>query len=192
MVKKIGFMYDGETEEIILKSDSFKDYLLQRDIQLIGPVKFNYGKINYYTEHLQNKGAVEIIILKDLEQLSCYSELKNQLNPFGISNIHKVIGVKKMMEAWFLADDDTIRKILRIGASTPFNSNHNPETVNNPYEKICELLKQHSNSQGQKFNKKKPTKTLLAKRFIDNGFTIENASKHPNCPSAKYFIDYLG
>lgn len=30
-----------------------------------------------------------------------------------------------------------------------------------------------------------------AKYIIDNGFSIKNAANHPNCPSAKYFLEKL-
>jgi len=31
-------------------------------------------------------------------------------------------------------------------------------------------------------------RNLHAKYLINEGFSIENVAKHPNCPSAKYFL----
>jgi len=60
MVKKIGFMYDGDRKKLFLNLNSSKDYLLQRDIQLIGPVKLIMGKINYYTDIYKTKVQLKL------------------------------------------------------------------------------------------------------------------------------------
>lgn len=34
-------------------------------------------------------------------------------------------------------------------------------------------------------------KVRTAKKVVKNHFNIENAGSHPNCPSAKYFLDKI-
>ena len=50
-----------------------------------------------------------------------------RIESYGISNIHKVIVVKRMCEAWFLADTDTMKRILKLGQNAAFNSNRAPD-----------------------------------------------------------------
>lgn len=59
-----------------------------------------------------------------------------------------------------------------------------PESESIPYETIRkELLRITGRGYGRS------AKLRFADKFIQSkGFSIENAAKHPNCPSAKYFI----
>ena len=59
--------------------------------------------------------------------------------------------------------------------------------------KIIHLIKQHSianTTKKKKYNGRR-TKVKLAKQFDNNGYTIANSAAHPNCPSARYFIQTL-
>ncbi|MFH2141116.1 MAG: hypothetical protein ABIJ97_01740 [Bacteroidota bacterium] len=185
-VKKIGIIYDGETEEIIFKSATLKDVLGASNIQSVGEYKYQSGKIKIYSESLKNKGAEKIVIVTDMEQLPCYTEVKKRFNANeSLSDIHEIIIVKRMAEAWFIADTKTMKKILRKGSKEKLN--YAPETYNNPYNKLCEIISQNSNNK----EKKRSSKVKLAKQFIDNGFSVVNAANHSKCSSAKYFLKKL-
>ncbi len=185
-------MYDGETEGVLLKSGSFDELLAEYNIRKVGAIKYNQRKVESYTNYLTGKGAQIIIILTDLEQNPCFTKVIERLNGHGLQGIHKVVVVKKMIEAWLLADTSTLKKILKLGQDAPLNSSANPETEDNPYEKITHMINHHSraNTRKKKYDVKY-TKVKLAKQFDDNGYTIANSAAHLNCHSAKYFIQTL-
>jgi hypothetical protein len=185
-IKKVGIIFDGETEEIIFKSADLKNILKAKNLQSVGEFKYQSGKVKTYTSLLQKKGAEKIIIVTDMEQLPCYTSVKERIgNNEELSNIHEIVIVKKMAEAWFIADTETMKKILRKGKKDTLN--YTPESYVDPYEKLCDIISQNSGN-----NKKNRTsKVKLAKRFVENGFSITNSAKHNKCSSAKYFINKL-
>jgi hypothetical protein len=192
MVKRVGFIYDGETEEFILKSPMFHEYIESIGLRIIGAIKYKSGKLSHYSEQLLKKEAERVIILTDMEQAPCFTEVFERYREENLEGYHKIIVVKRMGEAWLLADTNTLKGILRIGRHRPFHENNNPEAETNPCHKINELLLRHTNRTGNKKKAVKFTsKPLLAKKFLDNGFTIEAAVAHPRCMSAKYFDRYL-
>ncbi len=174
---KIGFIYDGETEQVILNSKMFKDFLGKYNFELAGMRKYVGGKIARDTNMLiKRNNAEKVIIIKDLEQLadkeSVLKELKKKEK---ISNNNSLVIVKRMIEAWFLADNETMGRILR-NKIKPFN---NPENEINPHRTLQNKLGRGYQDLG---------KPAIANLFITNGFTIENAAKHSQCHSAKEFI----
>ncbi len=175
---KIGFIYDGETEKVILKSNMFKDLLTKYKFELAGVIKYTGGKIKRDTDMLINrKNAEKVIIIKDLEQLSDEKALLNELKKKEkITDKNILIIVEKMIEAWFLADTTTIRKILKNNKIKEFNS---PENETNPHRTLRNKLGNNYKNLG---------KPAIAKLFIKYGFTIENAAKHKQCHSAKNFL----
>lgn len=183
-IKKIGIIFDGETEEIIFKSAELKNILKAKNLQSVGEFKYQSGKIKTYSDILQKKGAEKIVIVTDMEQLPCYTGVKERVRANeDLSEFHEIIIVKKMAEAWFIADTITMKKILRKGKKDKLN--YTPEGYFDPYEKLCEIITQNSRI------KKRSSKVKLAKQFIDNGFSIINAASHEKCSSAKYFINKL-
>jgi len=50
------------------------------------------------------------------------------------------------------------------------------------------LKKEFIKHTGKGLSKKR---NLHVKYIINNGFSLQNAAKHPNCPSAKYFLKKL-
>ncbi len=192
MVERVGFIYDGETEEIILKSPMFCKYIASIGLRCFGVIKYKSGKLSHYSEQLLRREAERVIILTDMEQSPCFTEVFERYREDKLNEYHKIIVAKKMGEAWLLADTDTLKGILRIGRAIPFNGNNNPESENDPHHKINELLSRHANRTGNKKKAVKFTsKPLLAKKFLDNGFTMEAAIAHPNCRFVKYFDNYL-
>lgn len=192
MVERIGFIYDGETEEVIIKSEMFDNYLASIGLRSVGEFKYKSKKLSAYSDILINKGAEKVIIITDMEQSPCFSEVFERYDEENLNEYHKIIVVKRMGEAWLMADTDTLKGILRIGRHRSFNENNNPEAEIDPHHKINELLSRHTNRAGNKKKAVKFTsKPLLAKKFLDNGFTIEAAVSHPQCMSIKYFDRYL-
>ncbi len=175
---RIGFIYDGETERVILNSKMFKDFLGKYNFELAGMRKYVGGKIARDTNMLIERNKAEkVIIIKDLEQLADEEALLKELKKkedLPDSNILVVV-VKRMIEAWFLADNETVGKILRKNVK-PFN---NPENEINPHKTLQNKLGKQYQDLG---------KPAIAKLFIRHGFTIENAAKHNQCHSAKEFI----
>lgn len=192
MVERVGFIYDGETEEVIIKSEMFDNYLTSIGLRSVGKLKYKSKKIAAYSNILNKKGAEKVIIITDMEQSPCFSEVFEKYHDENLEEYHKIIVAKRMCEAWLLADTDTLKGILRIGRHQAFNENNHPEAETDPHHKINELLSRHANRTGNKKKAVKFTsKPLLAKKFLNNGFTIEAAVAHPQCISVKYFDRYL-
>ncbi len=192
MVERIGFIYDGETEEVIIKSDIFKKYLDSIGLRSVGEFKYKRNKISAYSNILIGKGAERVVILADMEQSPCFLEVLERYGDENLNDYHKIIVAKRMSESWLLADTATLKGILRIGKHRPFNENDNPEAENDPHHKINQMLSRHANRTGNKKKAMKFTsKPILAKKFLDNGFTIEAAVAHPRCTSVQYFDRYL-
>jgi hypothetical protein len=101
---------------------------------------------------------------------------RNEINS---ESVQKVI-VEKTIESWFLADTEALQKV--------FSSDNIivefPEKVKNPFNELKQISK-------EKENRGISDKLIFAARMLNNGFSIENAAKHPNCDSAKYFIKKL-
>ncbi len=180
---KIGIIYDGETEQVIFssKNKKFKELLEEHNFELAGAIKYSGGKIERDTNLLINRNkAKKVIIIKDLEQLATEETLITQLKKKEtITDKNEIFIVKKMTEAWFLSDTDTLKKILRTRNLRPFN---NPEGETNPHRTLKNRL-------GQKY--KDLSKPDIAKLFLKNGFTIKNATEHKQCHSAKAFLKML-
>lgn len=124
---------------------------------------------------MEDQGTEHIIIMVDLDEDSCITETKNNI-VIG-ANHHVVVSVKEF-ENWYLAD--------HIALSSLINRNVDviefPEREEEPVAKIIEL------NNGKGFGGSKPR---LAMKMRSNGFSIEKAANHPNCPSALYFLDKL-
>jgi len=76
------------------------------------------------------------------------------------------------------------KKVLGIPQNENISFGKNPENITKPFDMLKDELKKHG-------NKTLNTKTLLTKKYIGNGFSLEEAAKHSYCKSAKYFIQKL-
>jgi hypothetical protein len=84
------------------------------------------------------------------------------------------------LEAWFLADKDALHSYL--------NSNYLCDEPESHLLPLDELKRLRTKYKDRGINDKK----ILAKQMLNyHGFKIENAAKHKNCPSAKYFLDKI-
>lgn len=185
MVKKVGFIVEGETEMFFIKRNAaFKDFLSSIHVDVVVSIDGNGGEL-HNPEILNRKkllckdaGAEHIFILTDLDEESCYTEKKSKLD---LENVSCTIIAKRAFEAWFLADTETINKVIG-------NGNYYceaPENLTNPFEQIRQLHIEYKNGRGI------GGKPLLAAKMNKNGFNVLNAAQHPNCHSATYFVEKL-
>ncbi len=180
---KVGFICEGDTEKLVIESAKFQELLKQLDIDCVSPVIDAKGNGNLLPENIEpfrtiliKNGAEKIFVLTDLDQDSCITQTRNRITEKESQEI--IVSVKEI-EAWFLADSITMSSLLKENFRA-----EQPEFESDPFYKI-KTLAQEKTSRGT------GTKPKLAKRFIGLGFSIENAANHPNCPSAKYFIEKL-
>lgn len=181
---KVGFICEGDCEKFMLDSEAFQQILVKNNIQFIGAINAagNGNLLPKYLESfrevLKAKGAEKIIIVADLETDPCFTTAKARI---AASPEDVVVIVRKQFEAWILADNNLMQFLTKeLGYSF-----ETPENEQVPFQAIREIV-QLKTGQGVG-----PTKTIFCKRAIRWGFSIENAAKHPNCPSANYFLNQL-
>lgn len=182
---KVGFIVEGDSEMVFMKKNTAFHQLLENlNIEIVAKVDgkggqlFNPRLINGLKKICKDAGAEHIIILTDLDELNSFQEKKDKIDTTDVS---EVVISRKSFEAWFLADTNCIRSAIE-------NNNYYcelPEEIANPFLEIKNLSIQNRNGRGYS------SKPLLSKRMSDLGFNIEIAAQHPNCPSARYFIDKL-
>ncbi len=184
---KVGFLVEGDTEKKIILSDNFKAFCRLNNIEVlpsIFPPKGKRGKdifkdkekIEAFVKILQDNGAEYIFVIRDLEDLPSIIDARNEI---ASDEVKKII-VVKAIESWFLADTKAIASYFEQDSFY----HDSPESVEKPFD----FLKQQSIE-----IKKRgiSDKLIFAGIMLKNGFSIENAANHPNCPSAKYFIKKL-
>ncbi len=183
---KVGFICEGDTERLLISSKNFQKLLKKLKLVCVHPIINAEGNSNLlphniekHRENLKKKKADKVIILTDLDDNKDFSSIKERIKP--IENEIIIISVKQI-EAWFLADSETMSEFCK----TPFFFEF-PENEIIAYETIRkELFRLTERGYGRN------AKIKFADNFINKqGFSIENAAKHPNCPSAKYFIHKL-
>lgn len=177
---KLGFIVEGDTEKIILQSDAFQDYLRKLELNFIEKV-VNVGGadkllpkfLEPITNILVDEGATHIFILTDLDEDKHVNKTKERIEA---QDIHIVVIAIKTIEAWFLADTDTISAFFQEKMYFEY-----PEQIDNPFEAIKELRL-------SKLGRGVSSKKILARILLKCGFSIEKAAQHPHCSSAQYFI----
>ncbi len=182
---KVGFICEGKTDRVVLNSDDFKRILGDNKIKMVGiPVSAD-GKDKFTDKHIGDKikslvddGAEHIIFVRDLDDSQNISTAKNYMT-MNFEPKTKIIAVKAI-ESWFLADTAMLNKFF--GTESIFIEF--PEIEESPAEKLSNLRNEYK-------NKGISDKVTFARTYCGHGFSIENAANHPNCPSAKYFINKL-
>ncbi|WP_157627177.1 hypothetical protein [Spirosoma luteum] len=180
----MGIICEGETEPIILDTVGFRASIAQFGIELIGVTqaggKKEYGaeRINKHRQILLDKGAEHIYVLVDLDKDLCITLTKQDVSQHPDQTV--IVAVKEF-ENWYLADDSTLSHFVGVDTFIEF-----PEADGDAITTIINL-----GLQSGRFNRFRKSKVLLANAMKNNGFTIENAAKHPNCPSAQYFLTKL-
>lgn len=182
-VVKLGFIVEGASEKAILKSSMFHSLMgrlglayVENVIDAKGGGKLLPQHLEDQIERLQAEGATQIIILTDQEDAPCITSVKERINPDGH---HIVVVAVKAIEAWLLADSKAVSTYF----GTKFSC-ENPESFDKPFlylkEEKLKLTNRGVSDKGQ-----------LCSRILASGFSLEAAADHPNCPSAKYFLDKL-
>jgi hypothetical protein len=184
-VVKIGFIVEGNTEKIVIESESFKQWTTQQGIEIYHPVLDAKGGGNLLPKHIQPlvqrlKDADYIVILTDLEYEASPQAVRDRI---GTSYTSLIFIAVKAIEAWFLADSEALRKWLK---TDDIFEVYPERTVNMPWERLKELANNYKQiGTGS-------SKPAFAKRMTKHYyFSLERAASHPNCPSAKEFHDSL-
>jgi len=187
----VGFIVEGHSEAIVYKSIGFVEILQKFGINLIKVVTpggrpnfFIKDQIEKYCNELFDDGAEKIIMIIDKETNNeCLSEIKKKIYNCDSVNQINIIQVKTL-ESWFLADSTAL--------SNAFKKNfqyENPENIEgHPFDELQSLFLNN----GEKRGLGSKESILPAKKMVNkHNFSIESAAKHPNCPSAKYFLQKL-
>ncbi len=188
---KIGFIVEGPSDARIIRSENFVTILAENDLELVdiivpeGKTHFFHPhaqletirpKVESYIKRLEDKGAEKILFLVDLDNEPCYTSVRSKI-PHRPTD--SVIICKIALEAWYLADTNLMSAILSGNHFTEL-----PEEIENPFDEIKNLLLERTESGVG-------NKIILANKVIKNGFSIVNSAAHPQCPSARYFIEKL-
>ncbi len=175
---KVGFICEGDTEKIFVDSPDFERMLLLHNIEKVQSINsYGVGGLNdrkriLEIDKLIDQGAEFIITLRDKDEMPCFTQVKNL---YKIASIEHFVIANKEFEAWFLADP-----ILKKCLGDEHLYFEYPESILKPFAEI-------KNHRGSGIT----SKPNFAKKMVRLGFSIENAAKHPNCHSAKYFINKL-
>jgi hypothetical protein len=183
---KVGFLVEGDTEKKIISSDKFREFCFQNSIEIVGgalPPKGYRGKdrfvnaetVSGFIEILKDQGAEHIIVIRDLEDLDCIVKAREEIKS---DEVVKII-VVKAIESWFVADSNTLTAYFE----QDFHHD-SPESIDNPFDYL-------KNKNKEIRNRGINDKLIFAGNMLRLGFSIENAANHPNCPSARYFINKL-
>ncbi len=190
-----GFIVEGDSESILIKDESFINFLSSMNISISKDLVINAGgkytlyhpgsdftklesRVNGWINILKSKGAQVIFFILDFDNSDvCFTQFKSKT--FHYAENYVVIA-KQALEAWFLADHQT----LSIYLDKQLNIIPDPESNLIPFEQIKALRLLHT---GRGVSDKK----ILTRHMINAGFSIIGAASHPNCPSASYFLKKL-
>lgn len=183
----VGFICEGPSDSLLYQSETFYTFLEQLNIRRINVINAKGGgnllphNIAGYIESLEKQGAEKIVIITDLDEIPCITERKKQIaaRPEDV-----VIIAVKELEAWFLADSLSMRRLLR---EQHFNFEL-PEEESEPFDTINNLL---INYTGKGVGKSASAKIKLAKRMLDFSYDFHRSAAHVNCPSAAYMVSKL-
>lgn len=187
---KVGFICEGKTETNLLSADRFGSFLSEIGIERINVINAETSgnllphNIIPYIASLTNEGASVIVILTDLDEQACIAITRDRIKPRPQDIL--VVAVKEI-EAWFLANTNAMRVLF---GSPDFIFEH-PEKENEPFRVINQLLVQYTGRGIGNNSKRIGGKIRLVNRLINNGINVEESAEHPNCPSARYFIEKL-
>jgi hypothetical protein len=184
---KVGFICEGESDAFLLQSDTFNLFLREINISRVNVIDATGcgnllpHNITQYLIALEKQGAQKIVVLADLDDAPCITHRKQYLG--GRPQDTLIIAAKEL-EAWYLADSTTMKRLLRL---QHFDCAY-PEADLDPFNKINELLVANI---GRGIGTSDSGKLKLAKRVLDFGFDFNKCAAHPNCFSAEYFVKKL-
>ncbi len=185
---KVGFIVEGSAEKIILESVKFKKILEKCNIQTLGVFdaegegnfKVKSEKILQFFKIFHDRKADHIIIWTDKEDDPCITYTLDSIYVFDQKKQINLISVRAL-ESWFLADSKALSRIF----NTDFRYK-SPENIHRkPFDEIKDLFIKFT---GRGISK---SRNRLAHKMVNNGFSVQEVAKHPQCKSAKYFLDKL-
>lgn len=181
---KVGFIVEGHCEKAVLGSNAFQAYLSEIGILTVHEVQNARGETNLINhvatsqaQIARDEGAEHIVVLRDLDSLPDVETA--ELEVIQANDLSVCVAVQEL-ESWFLADSATMSAAFK----TNFFFEH-PELEPKPSETLDTLSRQYR--QGRGITDKRQFTNLM----LTNGFTIQQAAQHPNCPSANYFLTKL-
>ncbi|MFZ2726172.1 MAG: hypothetical protein WAX77_07985 [Methylococcaceae bacterium] len=187
----VGFIVEGASDKKLVESQSFQDWLQQdfnlkviKTIEVGGNGKMCSRKIKEYVDILKKLKPDRIVVLADLDPEKCAPCITKRKEIIGTENIDLVVIARKAIESWFLADTQAMRNWTKC--SDFFEPNPELELTHEmPWDRLRTISQ-------EKYNRGLGCKVTFARTFIHkNNFSISRAAEHPNCPSAKYFVDKL-
>jgi len=188
---KIGFVVEGHCEKMLLESLNFRCWAEEQSIHICDPIINARGGGNLCPKKIEASitecrilaNPDKIVVLTDLECDPCITAVKERIGEKGVDQI---VVVKKALEAWFLADTVVMRRWLE---NDDFPEESTPEeTSDMPWERLKEIGRSYQKNQRGPGNRKKKFAVNLINTY---GFSIKRAATHPQCPSAKYFLEKL-
>ncbi len=186
----IGFVVEGGSDEFLPKSPKFRQWLESFKLQVVDPVIDAGGNGNmcnrnigtYVDALFTQSNPDKIIVLADLDPDICAPCIEARKAIIGDhKHIDLVIIAKKAIEAWFLADTEAMRQWT---GDEDFEEKEPENMQCMPWDRLKQI--------GQDRKRGPGSKKAFARKFIrDCNFDIRRAANHPNCPSARYFVEKL-
>ncbi|MDD5755460.1 MAG: hypothetical protein PHN45_12015 [Methylococcales bacterium] len=187
----VGFVVEGESDERLVNSDSFKNLLAEDyDLNVVKVINTNGNGnmcsrlIGTHVDRLKKQANPDkIIILADLDPEKCAPCITKRKEIIGNQRIDLIVIARKSMESWFLADTIAMQLWTK---DQDFYEEYPEKTAKMPWDRLKEIaLEKTGRGTGR-------CKINFARKFIKNyQFDIRRAADHPNCPSAKYFVEKL-
>ncbi|MGR9052032.1 MAG: hypothetical protein ACU84J_05235, partial [Gammaproteobacteria bacterium] len=139
--------------------------------------------ISLYVNLLKKHNPNKIVVLADLDPEKCAPCITKRKEIIGSKNIDLVIIACKALESWFLADTEAMKSFTK---QSDFFEENPEQTSSMPWTRIKEIgLETIGRGPGT-------SKIAFAEKFINiHQFNLARAAQHPNCPSAKYFVEKL-
>jgi len=181
---KVAFIVEGKIEKIFVDFLDNSGWFEKYNIQKVAPTIDAKGggnlcpqNMQIFVDEVKTYHPDKIVILTDLECDPCVEKTKNRL---GSCDICTIVLARKAIEAWFLADDNMVEQYTKREVK---HFEFPEDTEDMPYDSFKEMLVEYT---GRGIRK-----TKLATSILGNGFDIEKSASHPNCQSAKYFVEKI-
>jgi len=136
------------------------------------------GKCHSWSQNLYEQGCQYLLIVHDLDTNNLIELRAKISSALGVTPIdrHLIVIPVREIEAWLLADHDAINTAIKL--RTPLTWIANPESIQNPKERLARLVY---------------LKSLHTRRYIN---TIDNvkiaaASKSSNLMRCKSFVPFF-
>lgn len=190
---KVGFVVEGASDKKLIDSAWFR-HLISSDfhLELLDGAVIDAGgngqmcrkNIGTFVNALHKSATApdKIIVLADLDPEKCAPCITARKQIIDSENIDLIVIARKALEAWFLADTQAMREWL---GQTDFYEEFPEDTPQTPWQRLKEIA--------QECNQRGPgSKIGFVNKFIQKcNFDLLRAAEHPNCPSARYFVDHL-